>query len=842
MAELNFRQIVDKLNQELTGTQRKIVFWYDDKAEFADDIDALQLTEAKVHRLEKNNQFFTKHLLERLDTTSHYLIYAPFPRPTVRKNHLEDVIRYSKEFYADRTSLIMTELGIQPTYRSIVQKHIKFFGAKDRTKKFYDYKIDHYTPEMIQITMMGVLCRTKIAAFDEVARVVIGDGELVDNEYLAEFDKYDLLEDFWTLCQSHFDYRDPNPSLEKLAITLFVTYTTRYLDGDAPREWQNYLSSKPGNVIAFLDHQMNNLQYQERFNELSYHVARILEVKTVLEAYPSSPASLIASTTFEEIDHLIITWIIERLLHEDLAAQLRESSIPQLCQDRQKEHFGRTLSREYQLLESAYYIIQASTYTGTPEFQVAIKAYTTNDYKVDQRYRSFYYNYDQLQDRSVFEKLRDLVENIYTNRFLSKSVLNWNLAYQKDNFETHRLIQKSFYNRYVDASSDRVVVIISDALRYEVGQSLFAQLDDDPKCTPTLDSLIATLPTYTRFGMGALLPHSSLEMALDGKILVDGLPSDSLKQREVILQKYKLASRCIQFDDLKHMKQMELRQIFTGMEVVYVYHNRIDTIGESLTTENDVFFACHDAVEELFDFIKRISSNANTHHFVVTADHGFIYKRDKLEETDKIVLPTDKDMWINRRFIVSNEPIKEEGIVSYPLSQTFGNDDPRWLSVPISSLVFKVAGGGQNFVHGGSSPQEMIIPVIDVKVEKGRMETTNAEITLVTVLRKVTNLLTYLDFMQSEAVSDIVKETQYRIVFETADGMVVSNEHIHVADSREGDDNKRIFRLKFELQNRQYDRSKPYFLVAYDLQTNREVIRHSVVMDLAFADDFGFSK
>ena len=34
MAELNLKQITDKLNHEFTGDTRKLVFWYDDKAEF----------------------------------------------------------------------------------------------------------------------------------------------------------------------------------------------------------------------------------------------------------------------------------------------------------------------------------------------------------------------------------------------------------------------------------------------------------------------------------------------------------------------------------------------------------------------------------------------------------------------------------------------------------------------------------------------------------------------------------------------------------------------------------------------------------------------------------------
>ena len=48
MAELNLKQIIDRLNTEFTGDNRKLVFWYDAGAEFAEDIDALELENAKI--------------------------------------------------------------------------------------------------------------------------------------------------------------------------------------------------------------------------------------------------------------------------------------------------------------------------------------------------------------------------------------------------------------------------------------------------------------------------------------------------------------------------------------------------------------------------------------------------------------------------------------------------------------------------------------------------------------------------------------------------------------------------------------------------------------------------
>ncbi len=41
MAELNPKQRIDRRNEEFTSDTRKQVFWYDDKADFAEGIDSV---------------------------------------------------------------------------------------------------------------------------------------------------------------------------------------------------------------------------------------------------------------------------------------------------------------------------------------------------------------------------------------------------------------------------------------------------------------------------------------------------------------------------------------------------------------------------------------------------------------------------------------------------------------------------------------------------------------------------------------------------------------------------------------------------------------------------------
>ncbi len=838
MAGLNLKQILDRLNAEFTGDTRKLVFWYDDKGEFAEDMTNAELANAKVYFLKPDNQFYTKYFLERKDQETNYLIYAPFPKPDVKENHLEDTMLYSKRFFADRASLLSVDLGIDEKYKPIIEKHIKFFASKERTQRFYDLEIENFNEENILIGLLSAICKTRTCSFEEVVRVILTDSELQDNKFLTEIQKYDLMDAFWKLCEQHFGYTDVKPTLERFLVTLFVTYTAKYIPSEPPKTWKSFVSYKSGNIIAFMDNLMNSVLYRDKYDELSDFVATGLGAVNVFKDY--LPEELLNCDTFLCIDHILVKWMVDRLLAEDTGAKLDNLSISEIAEKREKMHFGDRTGRIYRLLTSAHYLITAGNYSCPDGFAAILAQYRKEDYKVDQEYRKFYYEYDQLEDTNVFEGLRDLVENIYTNEYLDKLLPKWNAGLQEEDSLIKLPVQIDFYARNIRSAKERTVVIISDAMRYEVGQELFRTLLDDPKCTAKLETQLSVLPSYTRLGMAALLPHNQITMTDDYQVMVDDVLCDNLVGRQNVLQKHSPNSICVQFDDIKNLKKTELRDIFTGKQAVYVYHNQIDARGDKANTEDEVFVACKEAVAEIVDLIRRISSNANTYHFIVTADHGFIYKRDKVTESDKIGGVNDKKAFVNRRFIVAPEAVQEDGTAHVSMGTVLRNRDTKVVSFPISSNVFKVAGGGQNFVHGGSSPQEMLVPVLEVKMERGHKETKNAEIALVSMVQKITNKITMMDFIQSEPVSDTVKATIYKIFFISDDNEKISNENSYIADSREQDAQKRIFRMKFQFKDKKYDKDKQYYLVVYDENTGLESFRHPIIMDLAFADDFGF--
>ena len=852
MAELTLKQITDKLNSEFTGEVRKLVFWYDANAEFVDDVDTMDLLNAKVLHVEPDNQFYTKYFLECVDTTTNYLVYAPFAKPAIRENHLADTIKYSKEFFADRASLLTIDLGIDERYKPVIQHYIKFFGEKKRTQAFYDLELETFNRNTIEIALMSVLCKCKTPSYEEVLRTVLTDkvnsaesgregslgcAEFEDNPYLAEFKKYDLLDAFWRQAQDVFGYADEKPTLEKFTMTMFVTYADKVIPADLPVAWKPFLSFKSGNVIAFVDNLMNSYIYGERFDEISKMVYDSLKAEAEFRKLPVE--ALVSCGIFAGIDELLIEWATERLELEDVAAKLGETTIPQLVKQRRQGHFGKSYRSEYFVLQNAWNIISGSQYAPSANLNEMVKNYTSELYKMDRYYRYFYYYLDKIEDATRFVKLKELVENIYANDYLAKVCTNWNDLFNTELESLQITKQPDFFSRNVNYAKDQLVVIISDALRYEVGMTLFEKLQADEKCTATMKTMASTLPSITQYGMAALLPHKSLELTEDYSVLVDGQKTDTLEQRQAVLQKYKPDGICIQYDDIKNMTIADMKVYFAWKPVTYIYHNQIDARGDNPKTENEVFDACEEAVKELHSLIRRMTS-ANKTNFIITSDHGFLYRRRKLVESDKIIPETESVEAVGRRYLLSQSAITSAGVSSIEIGTMMQTSDNRKVTYPVGADVFKAPGSGMNYVHGGCSPQEMLLPLLMVKTDKSQVKYDTAKIALVSLTSKITNLITSLDFVQTDAVSSVVKETTYRIYFVDDNGEKISNEHLYVADKKDGDTVKRVFRLRFSFKNKKYSKEQKYYLVVYDDNSSLEVLRHEIVMDIAFADDFGF--
>ena len=227
----------------------------------------------------------------------------------------------------------------------------------------------------------------------------------------------------------------------------------------------------------------------------------------------------------------------------------------------------------------------------------------------------------------------------------------------------------------------------------------------------------------------------------------------------------------------------------------------------------------------------------STPKFFITADHGFLYKRDRLQEFDKVTYPKDKCLYTNKRFLITEDAVNEQGI----MARTMTYLNKLYVDTPVGADIFKVAGGGQNYVHGGTSLQEMIVPVIELTTNTRGVAYDYVDVVLTSVTRKVTNLITYFDFIQTEKVTDTMKARSIVAYFTTEDGEKISFDVPMIANSREDAPEKRTFHEKFTLKSREYKHGDKYYLVLADANDENNILQqYEFMIDIAFVDDFGF--
>ncbi|NMA15392.1 MAG: BREX-1 system phosphatase PglZ type A, partial [Clostridia bacterium] len=527
---MNLR-IQERLNEKFKHGERRLIFWYDDNADYAEEIDSLQLDHAKLHKLSKDNIFFTKYLLEYEDKENSYLIYAPFPKPVDKDNHLADMFYYSEPFYTDRVSELCIDLHIPEKYKKQLSQYPKFWRSIERIEKFAALGIENYNQEIIEVGLLAVLAGVKVPRFEEVLKTLIISGEYGENKYITAFDKMGLLPSFWQLCQKYYGYNEEKPTLEKLVVTLLMTYTAHHFRGDLPKPWQPFLSYKKNDSAVFISNLMNNMLYQERYDRIAHEIAFKIKVEEFLNNVPVE--NYFECDTFETFDINIIKHLASLLVSN--AAPLSEEYQEVIKNRSSKKHFAAKYVFYYQAIAKADKLlaeIEKFTKAHAKDADEMIKLYTAAWAKIDRYYRNFYIAFDQIGSNEILYELRKLVENTYTNRYLMKLSILW-----ADKLETISSFgeltgqkQFDFYRRIVAPAVKKecTAVIISDGFRYECGMELDERLKEKANASSELQYMISLLPSYTRLGMAGLLPHNSLTFTAGYDVLVDGEPCVSL--------------------------------------------------------------------------------------------------------------------------------------------------------------------------------------------------------------------------------------------------------------------------------------------------------------------------
>ena len=839
---MDIKQIQDKLNEMLSGTGRRLVFWYDDDASYEDSIHDIVLADgAKLWIVTQDNWFETKLQIEVRDPESSYLLYAPFPRPDDRGNYLADIFYYSQHFYSDRLIQLMGELGIPASCQDEVKRFRKFWTAGN-TEKFRKLGIEEMTKDKLRLGIMCVLAGVRTLSFDELLRKVVLAGT-EENDILKKMQSLQIDGVFWTLCENNLGYKDPTPTIPELLCTMIVTYMDTVTGGNIPDVWKTFLSARQNDAVVFVKNLMNNSETSAFYDDFARKKSTELNAAQMIRQIRME--HILECDALEDFDENLLSWMIAKIEDNMLDEKIAGLGIPQICQERIKPyyHYNDVFGMRYRMIGHAWHVLKGvSLQTFKPTLTEVVKDYTEDTYQIDRHYRKFYYYMDAVGMTVETEKLRDLVENFYTNKYLTDFSYKWNQILTDEAYKSYTgNRQERFYHDFVrpfmkeDRRGGKVFVIISDGMRYECGRELYENLELDEKCSARMDHMLGVLPSETTLGMAALLPNDEIQVDSDLNITIDGMKcGNSTADRQKILQARVPRSVCVDFDRLMNAKQSELRSLLQDKDVVYIYQNQIDQRGEGGRSENEVFNACQEAVREIQTLIHRLTGYVSATRFLITADHGFIYKRDKLTESDKITIDKSDIPKTNYRYLLSESSYQRNDALTSRSLAYLSALNRCFVTTPKGTDIIKKQAGGMNYVHGGSSLQEMIVPVIKVVTAKGRQDTGFVNVEISSFLSHITNTEFKLDFMQMTPVTDKNKPRRLVAFFIDENGKKISFEVPIIANIREKDASKRLITEKFTLRSGRYRAGQEYYLVLADMDDESNIHqKYKFTIDIA---------
>ncbi len=837
------RQFARELVQ---GSVRNIIFWYDEEGVFDSDIDSLSLENVKIIKLYDKNMFAVKLYIEETDTTSNLLVYSPLPRPDNRENWLTDTIKYSQTFSTDETSLNLLNFKIDSALRSVVAKYKTFFRNGERCRKFESYGFSPYTEAKIDIGVLSTLCRLPAPNLDNVVRTLLIEMVNGENEVYDSICKLGNADALWSLIQKAYGYEFPEQSLERLAILLLCSHFSHSINGNMPKEWQVYVSAN-SNCFVFVDNLMKNSQLWDDYNKLAGFVAEKLGMPEHVSKWTIDV--ILDCDTFEDFDNSII-----RRIREYVEQSVGEyEHYRKIIHSRKNRRYYRQYKNEFEvLLYGCEYLELAQKYKELPGKSASelFDKYTKSYYKLDNSYRHFIISYDRLDGQDGFAKLREMVENSYTNWYLNEQSMKWCAFWDAETVWQVPGVtpQQGFYDKYARrfvVDNERLIVVISDGLRYESAVELNTILNREQKGVSELDVMLGAIPSYTALGMASLMPHKHISITDRADIEIDGISTKGTENRGKILRLVKEESVAITYDDLIKLNKQQMSEKFSGVKLIYIYHNMIDARGDNAATEHEVFEATDKAFRELSGLVRKLRNDISAINILITADHGYIYRRTPLQERDKTPKEDTAGIESKRRFILSKENIEKQGTQSFPMDYLTKDESGLHAVIPRSVNCFKVQGAGSCYVHGGTSLQEVAVPVIRFKSDKNLSRSMSAKkvsLGLTNLSRRITSVITHLTFFQNKPVDEKHLPLRVTAYFVDMAGNRVSNENIIIAESASAKPGERTYKEKFTLKDMAYDKSKEYYLVMKDEDelVNTELERIPFIIDLVFGGSIQF--
>ena len=757
----SLRAVLPHLEQRFES--QRLVFWHDIGGEYSSELDSLDFVGITTLRV-RNNEYAVKNRVLHDEPHGKFLIYRDDPVPSDTGNWLLDLELAYGVFPADWVALVCQGLGLIGTgIDEVVRKHEGYFRDTERVQRLKALLAADDDVDKLRAKMCAVLLDQREHSMLELTRTL-----LIENSR-AERVKYETLVELgldsfhWAGAAKIYGYQASEPSVDDFVLWMF----RQAIDA--------FVSDTPGglrNIQLDFASLRNDRRSADALAILARRAAKSLDYARTIE--DAELPELVGNDLFEDVERKIISTLAQAIVERTMSAR----EVSETIRARQSSIWVDRYRAVYAALAAASDLLSE---LATARFEIAsfddgLDRYRKHWFRIDQLYRQFHFAARTTEYAGPLEALRAKVEKHYANRYLYELGNAW--QQQVDAVRDWRSLalpsQTRFFVDHVESiirkGNRKVVVIISDALRYEVADELGSRIRQEDRFDADLDAVLGVLPSYTQLGMAALLPHTTLAHSHDGDpVLVDGQRCDGTANRNKVLAP--VDGFAIQAEEVFVMPRAELRELYGAHQVLYVYHDRIDAAGDKAHTERQVFEAADDTLRELVDLIKRLT-NANATNILVTADHGFLYQDTTLADIFYLSAKPQGDELVvtNRRYVLGR------GLKDDPAFRTFepeqlGLGSDLQVQIPKSIHRLKLPGAGSRFVHGGASLQEVVVPVVKVnKKRKSDIRPVNVEVLPET--DKITTGQIVVKLFQSEPVSEKVQPRTLRAGIYVGDALL----------------------------------------------------------------------
>lgn len=784
----------DRIAQALTKLfdRHRIVFWYDVKQELRNDFESLSLPGIEKMEL-SNNEYGIKYKLLRDEPDQKFLLFHAGPQPADLDNWLLDVQLAHGEFRTDQAALWLSELDLGLEFIDVIQAHTEFFQAAKRKEALKKSLKHDDTGGIIRLKMLAV-CAASEPRIDSVMENLLQ--ELADNrdDKIKLIGRCTLDTFLWEQITRYYGYKSNEPGIRDFVIELFKSCYAMSTDGQVRLN---------GDALVFLKRWKDSRQFEGGFETLSGDCADVLGIEQDLAKRDFR--ELIELDYFLLIDQKIISDLVRALVSRTVSS----GDVALWVRQRRQSHWYREYRHLYEAVDFAAQFMHA---LGEAKFTMdslvdGVQRYSRFWYQLDQLYRKFTYHVRMSGQASLMDALTEQIENLYSNSYL----LRLNDRFQSFVDDANKWdaspipLQKHFFERWVQPflrKDNKVCVIISDAMRYEIGDELLSLIRQEDRYSAELEPALSMLPSYTQLGMAALLPNKELVIADNdsGTVLVDGQSSQGTINRSKILSQATggRAAATI-YEDLMAMNRDDSRELLKANDVLYIYHNRIDHTGDKMHSEGQAFEAAEQTMEDLVRLIKKLTA-ANASNILITADHGFIYQNRPIEESDfsGVEAAGESILYRDRRFVLGKGLKASQGLRKF-LPNELGLHGDVEVQIPKSINRLRLKGSGSRFVHGGASLQEVVIPVLKIN-KKRQSDVTSVE---VDILRGASSVITSgqlaVALYQAGPVTDKIQPRVLRAGIYTEAGQLISDSHDLTFDLVSDNPRERELQVRFVL-------------------------------------------